>query len=83
MSDLPLEGRVVEDKKDVPLTDTQRIDLLVQDVRELARGVNTQGALLEAIVTAFDKVVARYLELTRTPAERGVAVAEKPSEKDK
>jgi len=80
MADLPLEGRVVEDKKEVPLTDTQRIDLLTQDVKELARGINTQGALLEAIVLSFDRVVAKYLELTRTPAERGVAVADKPSE---
>lgn len=80
MADIPLEGRVVEDKKDVPLTTEQRLDLLAQDVKELARGVNTQAKLLEAIVMANDRVVATYLELTRTPAERGVAVADKPNE---
>lgn len=72
MSDLPLEGRVVEEKKQVPLTTEQRLDLLAQDVKELARGVNTQAQLLEAIVLANDRVVQKYLELTRTPAERGV-----------
>ena len=76
MADLPLEGRVVEDKKDVPLTDTQRIELLTQDVKELARGINTQGALLEVIVLSFDRVVAKYLELTRKPNEP----KEKPQE---
>jgi len=69
MADLPLEGRVVEDKKDVPLTDVQRIDLLTQDVKELARGINTQGALLESIVLAFDYVVKKYLDLTRKTDE--------------
>lgn len=71
MADLPLEGRVVE-AKDAPLTDTQRLDLLTQDIRELARGINTQGALLESVVVAFDSVVKKYLALTR--------IAEKPSE---
>lgn len=80
MADIPLEGRVVEEKKEIPLTNEQRLDALTQDVKELARGINTQGALLEAIVLAFDRVVGKYLELTRTPAERGVAVADKPSE---
>jgi len=69
MADLPLEGRVVEDKKDVPLTDTQRIELLTQDVKELARGINVQGALLESMVLAFDHVVKKYLDLTRKPDE--------------
>lgn len=72
MADLPLEGRVVEDKKEVPLTSDQRLDLLTQDVRELARGINTQARLLESIIVAFDGVVKKYLELTRIP--------EKPSE---
>lgn len=75
MADLPLEGRVVEEKKEVPLTDVQRIDLLAQDVKELARGINTQARLLEGIVVAFDSVVKKYLELTRVP--------EKPSEESK
>lgn len=66
MADLPLEGRVVE-TKDAPLTDTQRLDLLTRDIKELARGINTQGALLESIVVAFDSVVKRYLVLTRIP----------------
>lgn len=69
MADLPLEGRVVENEKEVPLTDMQRIDLLTQDVKELARGINTQGALLESIVIAFDSVVKKYLQLTRKPDE--------------
>ena len=67
MADLPLEGRVVEDKKEVPLTTEQRLDLLAQDVRELARGINTQGALLENMITAFDSIVRKYLTLTRVP----------------
>ena len=71
MSDLPLEGREVV-TKEVPLTVEQRLDLLGQDVKELARGINTQGRLLEAIVVASDQVVKKYLELTR--------IAEKPSE---
>lgn len=65
MSDLPLEGRVVEDKKEVPFTLEQQVNILRKDVQELARGVNTQGALLEAIVKASDHVVQKYLELTR------------------
>lgn len=65
MADLPLEGRVVEDKNEVPLTSDQRLDLLTQDIRELARGVNTQARLLETIIYAFDHVVKKYLELTR------------------
>lgn len=80
MSDLPLEGRVVEDKKDVPLTNEQRLDLLATDVKELARGINTQGALLESMVIAFDSVVKKYLVLTRK-YEPATAVTEKPSEK--
>jgi hypothetical protein len=72
MADLPLEGRVVEEKKEVPLTDAQRIDLLTKDVQELARGINTQARLLESIVLAFDHVVKQYLSLT--------TVAGKPNE---
>jgi len=81
MADLPLEGRVVEEKKDVPLTDAQRIELLTQDVKELARGINTQGALLESIVVAFDSVVKKYLVLTRKyePATAVNPENEKPS----
>lgn len=69
MADLPLEGRVVEDKKEVPLTIEQRVDLLTQDVQELARGVNAQARLLESIILAFDHVVKRYLDITRKPDE--------------
>jgi hypothetical protein len=76
MADLPLEGRVVEDKKEVPLTDAQRLDLLTQDVQELARGINTQARLLESIILAFDHVVKKYLDLTRKPDES----KEKPQE---
>lgn len=83
MADLPLEGRTVENKKEVPLTDTQRIDLLTQDVQELARGINTQARLLDSIVLAFDHVVKKYLELTTTPAEKGVATDGPKKEKPK
>lgn len=76
MSDLPLEGRVVE-TKEVPLTVEQRLDSLAKDVRELARGINTQGRLLETIVVASDQVVKKYLELTRIANEP----KEKPEEK--
>lgn len=69
MADLPLEGRVVEDKKEVPLTLEQRVDLLTQNIQELARGTNTQARLLESIVYAFDHVVKQYLALTRKPDE--------------
>lgn len=69
MSDIPLEGRVVEDKKEVPLTTDQRVELLTQDVQELARGINTQARLLESIVLSFDHVVKKYLELTRKSDE--------------
>lgn len=69
MADLPLEGRVVEEKKEIPLTEGQRLDLLTQDVQELARGINTQARLLEAVVYAFDHVVKQYLKLTRKPDE--------------
>ena len=68
MSDLPLEGRTVETKA-VPLTTEERLDLLGQDVQELARGVNTQARLLEEIVMSFDTVVKKYLDLIRVPAE--------------
>lgn len=71
MADLPLEGRteVVEDKKTVPLSLEQRVDLMGQDIRELARGVNTQARLLESVILAFDHVVKKYLELTRKTDE--------------
>lgn len=78
MADLPLEGRTV-DKKDVPLTVEERLERTEKDIVELARGVNTQGALLEGIVTAFDSVIKTYLTLIGkyVPPK----VAEKPSEK--
>lgn len=66
MSDLPVEGTVVE-KKEAPLTLEQRVDLNAKDIVELARGVNTQAQLLESIVLAFDHVVKQYLALTRVP----------------
>lgn len=71
MADLPLEGRETKtiDTKEVPLTTDQRFDLLTKDVQELARGINTQGALLETIVLALDTVVQKYLQLTRRPTD--------------
>jgi len=69
MADLPVEGRVFEEKKEVALTENQRLDSLTKDIRELARGVNVQGALLESIVVAFDTVLKKYLDLTRPPQQ--------------
>lgn len=66
MADLPIAG---VEKKEVGLTTEQRVDLLAKDVQELARGVNTQARLLEAIVFASDHIVKIYLELTRKPDE--------------
>jgi hypothetical protein len=77
MSDIPVE------KKETLLTVEERLDIMQNDIRELARGINVQGSLLQAMVYAFDSVVKRYVELTTTPAERGVAVAEKPSVESK
>lgn len=65
MADLPLEGRTVTEKKEVKLNVEERLDLLSKDVLELARGINTQGALLESIIVAFDHVVKKYLSLTK------------------
>jgi hypothetical protein len=53
------------DAKEVPLTGDQKIELLVRDVQELARGVNKQAALLESVVLACDAVVKKYIELTK------------------
>lgn len=69
MADLPLEGRVVEDKKDVPLSLEQQVDILRKDIQELARGINTHGVLLQSIVVAFDHVVKKYLDLVKVPSE--------------
>lgn len=69
MSDLPVEGTVV-DRKEVPLTVEERLERAEKDIVELARGVNTQGALLESIVVALDSVVKRYLALTRVPEKK-------------
>lgn len=65
MADLPLEGRKtqVTEKKDVPLTVEERLDRAEKDIQEIARGVNTQGALLEGIVNSFDAVIKTYLTL--------------------
>lgn len=80
MADLPIEGRVTEvvEKKEAPLSVEERLALMNKDILEIARGVNTQGALLESIIVAFDHVVKKYLSLTRISNEP-VAVA-KPSE---
>lgn len=67
MADLPLEGRTTVESREIPLTTEEKIDMLAKDVREVARGVNTQAALLETIVVAFDHIVKRYIELTRVP----------------
>lgn len=80
MSDLPAAG---VEKKEVPLTVEQQLESLRKDVVELARGVNVQAALLQSIVHSSDAVCKTYLELTRTPAERGVVEAGKPSETPK
>lgn len=66
MSDLPVEGTVLN-KKEVPLTLEERVVLIESDIRELARGVNLQGALLERIVLSSDHIVKKYLELTAKP----------------
>lgn len=78
MADLPVNGEVVEktEKKQAPLTLQEQINLLRQDILELARGVNTQARLLESIVTASESITQTYVELTRTPAERGVQTDE-------
>lgn len=76
MADLPLEGRAKTETKEVPLTAEQRLERLEKDVVELARGVNTQGALLESIVHAFDSVIKTYLTLINRPT----GVAEKPTD---
>lgn len=76
MADLPLEGRtVVTEKKENPLTLEQRVDLQGKDIQELARGLNTQARLLEAVVTAANYVGEMYAKLTQ------VSVAEAASEK--
>jgi len=81
MSDLPLEGRVVEENPKVAtLSLEQQLEVAQGDIRELARGINTQGALLESIVIAFDGVVKKYLELTRK-YEPATAVAEPESDR--
>lgn len=71
MSDLPLEGRVVQkdEKTEAPLSLEQRVEILERDLREIARGVNVQASLLESIVVSFDKVVQKYLHLIRTNGE--------------
>lgn len=56
------------DKKTVPLTTEQRLINVEKNVEEVARGVNLQARLLEAIVKASDSVVKKYLELVRVPA---------------
>lgn len=85
MADLPAHGQIVqkEDKKQVPLTLQEQVNLLRQDILELARGVNTQARLLEAIVTASETITQTYVEITRTPAERGVQTDEPPKNETK
>ena len=65
MADLPLEGRKkqVVDEKEVPLTVEERLDRAEADIKEIARGVNVQGALLQGIVNSFDAVIKTYLML--------------------
>ena len=71
MSDLP-----IEDRKEIPLSVDQRLDALTADVRELARGINVQGALLESIVVAADSVLKKYLDLTRKVEKKDAPAAE-------
>lgn len=76
----PTKTQTVE-KKEVPLTLEQRVDLLTRDCQELGRGINVQARLLTAVVKAFDYVLKEYYVLTR-PVDTNVAV-EKPSEEKK
>lgn len=71
MADLPIQN---DEKKEVPLTLEERVGILERDLKEVARGVNTQASLLESIVLTFDAVVQRYLVLTRPKTD------EKPPE---
>jgi hypothetical protein len=45
------------------VNEENRLDALEKTVKEIARGVNTQAALLTTIVLAFDMVTKKYLEL--------------------
>lgn len=80
MADLPLEGRTVVDKKEVPLTVEQRLTNLEKDILELARGVNTQASLLEAVVVSSDRIVQKYLSLMRGPQPVDAKVEEPKGE---
>lgn len=81
MADLPLEGRKEQttDAKEVPLTVEERLDRAEKDIKEIARGVNVQGALLEGIVNSFDAVIKTYLTLIGkyVPPK----IADKPNER--
>lgn len=66
MADLPVAGI---ETKEVALTLEQRVEILERDIKEVARGVNVQGSLLQAIVHASDHIVKKYIELTRIPDE--------------
>lgn len=74
MSDLPIQQ---DDKKPLELTLEQRVEILERDIREVARGTNTQAALLEFIVVSFDRIVQKYLALIRQEP-KPVEVTEKP-----
>lgn len=65
MSDLPVEQK--EEKKEIPLTPEQRLEKAEKDIQEIARGVNTQAALLEGIISSYDSVIKTYLALTAAP----------------
>lgn len=78
MSDLPVEQK--DTKKDVPLSVEERFAVIEKDIKELARGVNVQGALLEGIVNSFDAVIKTYLTLIGKYVPPVVA---KPNEKKK
>ena len=75
MSDLPIQK---DDKKEVPLALEQRIEKTEKDIQEVARGVNTQAALLEFIVVSFDRIVQKYLALIRQEPEQASEKTEKP-----
>jgi hypothetical protein len=68
MSDLDVNGNPT-DKKEVPLTPEQQMDLVRQDIQELARGLNVQATLLQAIVAACNLVCQSYNNLSKKPEE--------------
>lgn len=75
MSDLPIQN---DDKKPVPLSLEDRLGIAERDIQELSRGINTQAALLETIIIAFDRVVQKYLSLIRGAEPKEGEAPKKP-----